>query len=78
MALMLLYQTDALALLSGSLVSGQAMSSGLVRLPLPGPPLATLRISLLVRDSQALTPAARVFIDCLRQAAKQAQAQRPP
>lgn len=79
MALMLLYQTDALALLAGSLASGQAMSSGLVRLPLPGPPLATLRISLLVRDSQALTPAARVFIDCLRLAAKQAaQAQRPP
>ena len=72
MALTLLYKTDALALLSASVVSGQAMSGGLVRLPLPGPALATLRITLLVRDSQALTPAARVFIECLRRAAKEA------
>ncbi|MEJ8810894.1 LysR substrate-binding domain-containing protein [Variovorax ureilyticus] len=78
MALTLLYRTDALALLSSSVVSGHAMSSGLVRLSLAGPALASLRIALLVRDSQALTPAARVFIDCLRRAAKDAaQAQCP-
>jgi DNA-binding transcriptional LysR family regulator len=71
MALMLLGCTDALALLSSHMVGGQqAMASGLLRLPLSGPALATLRISLLVRDSQALTPAARVFVDCLRRCAK--------
>jgi DNA-binding transcriptional LysR family regulator len=72
MALTLLHRTDALALLSGYLIGGRGTSHGLVRLPLPGPPLALLRITLLVRDAQALTPAARIFIDCLRRAAKEA------
>lgn len=71
-ALTLLQRMDAFALLSGNMLSGADGTRQLVKLPLPGPPLATLRITLLLRDAEALTPAARVFIDCLRAAAKEA------
>jgi LysR family transcriptional regulator of abg operon len=71
-ALTLLHKTDALAMLAGYHIDGPEASQNLVRLALPALPPTLLRITLLVRDTQSLTPAARVFIDCLRRAAKTA------
>lgn len=68
LALMLLHRTDALALMTGAMLATRGFAHGLVRLPVPGP-LASVRISLLLRDPNALTPAARLFVACLRQVA---------
>ena len=73
LALRLLQRTDALALMSSDMVATSGLSRALVCLPLPGQ-LASLRISLLMREPQALTPAARVFVACLRNAAGHRQA----
>lgn len=68
-AFTLLQRMDAFALM-GSLAGGAAGVRQIVPLPLPGTPLASLRITLLLHDAEALTPAARLFADCLRRAAK--------
>ncbi|MGR4868251.1 LysR family transcriptional regulator [Variovorax sp. LARHSF232] len=67
LAITLLHQTDAVALMSGNPMRKQDMLSGLTRLPVPGP-LAHISLSLLIRDSQALTPAAKIFTECVREA----------
>lgn len=73
MACSLLAHMDALALM----VADMALElNGLVRVPLQGPPLAMVRTTLLVRDPEALTPAARAFIVCLRQSAAALRAAR--
>jgi DNA-binding transcriptional LysR family regulator len=71
LAMTLLHRTDALAFMVADPMGGQSSTLGLVQLPLPSP-IAMLRITLLVPDAQALTPAARLFIECLRQVAAEA------
>lgn len=71
LAMTLLHHTDALAFVVGNPLGGRLNTHGLVQLPLPGP-VAMLRITLLVPDAQALTPVARMFIECLRTAAGEA------
>lgn len=72
LALKLLRRTDALALMSSDMLAAGGVDDTLVYLPLPQP-LASLRISLLLRDPDALTPAARLFLECLRRAAQRQQ-----
>ena len=64
----LMHRADALALMSSDMASDSRYSRGLSWLSLTETPLPHLRIYLLVRDEAALTPAARLFIDCLRRA----------
>lgn len=78
-ALALLQRMDAFALMSdGLLLGGPGGARQIVPLPLPGTPLARLRITLLLRDAEAQTPAARLFADCLRRAAKSAVGEGAP
>ncbi|MDM0033784.1 LysR family transcriptional regulator [Variovorax sp. J22P271] len=68
LAMTLLHRTDALAFMVDDPLGGGWSTLGLVQLPLPGP-IAMLRITLLVPDARALTPVARLFIECLRKVA---------
>jgi LysR family transcriptional regulator of abg operon len=68
LAFTLLRRTDALALVSVGVLADPQYGAGLVRVPVPVP-LARIRLSLLLRDPDALTPAARLFVHCLRQTA---------
>lgn len=72
LALELLQRTNALALMSSDMLAASGVAGALLCLPLPGP-LALLRISLLLRDPDALTPAARLFLACLRRVADRHQ-----
>ncbi|WP_326544065.1 LysR family transcriptional regulator [Pseudorhodoferax sp.] len=67
MALTLLRRTDALALLSTG-IRDTPQSAGLVSVPVAMPP-TRIPVNLLVREPESLTPAARLFVNCLRQAA---------
>ena len=77
MALTLLRRTDALALLSVELLRDTQLTAGLMTLPVPVPQ-ARIRLSLLVREPESLTPAARLFVQCLRQAATRRQSAGKP
>lgn len=70
LGLQLMARMDALTFVFQGATSDPNVSRGFVKVPLAGPPLGPVRLTLLVRDVQSLTPAARVFIDCLRRAAK--------
>jgi DNA-binding transcriptional LysR family regulator len=68
-ALSLLRATDAVGVVSSRLFLDAGASRGLVALAV-AEPLPAARVCVVIRDRQALTPAARLFIDCLHQAAK--------
>ncbi|MDD2180643.1 LysR family transcriptional regulator [Acidovorax sp. D2M1] len=61
----LLYRTDAVALISGGRQGLRGAAQGLTKLPIMGA-LDSIRISVIYPEVQALSPAATVFIDCLR------------
>jgi DNA-binding transcriptional LysR family regulator len=70
-ALSLLRATDAVGVVSSRLFLDEGASRGLVALGV-AEPLPAAQVCVVIRDRQALTPAARLFIDCLRQAAAKA------
>ncbi|CAJ48597.1 LysR substrate-binding domain-containing protein [Bordetella avium] len=69
-AFTLLRFTDALGMMAPKSLATLRNAHDLRPVPLRKPVPATLRVSLLARDLNALTPVAQRFADCLREAAR--------
>jgi DNA-binding transcriptional LysR family regulator len=70
-ALSLLRQTDSIGVVSSWLLQDERASHGLVALQV-AEALPSACVSIVIRDRQTLTPAAKVFIECLRKSAEKA------
>jgi DNA-binding transcriptional LysR family regulator len=64
----LMLQNDAVGMASGWLFRNRAMTRGLTPLACTQK-LPKARISIVMRDASSLTPAARLFMKCLKEAA---------